>query len=83
MPIYPEHDKLSKVKDQTQVIGKFIDWCGIRGIQLCELDSDDEFWPLHDFMGLLAAWAGIDRGKIEAEKQQMLAELRRMNGIEE
>ena len=26
MPNYPEHEKLSKIKDQSQAIGEFIDW---------------------------------------------------------
>lgn len=79
---YPEHEKLSKVKGQTQAIGEFIDWCAGRGIELCEL-SRDEYWPVHDFMDLLAAWAGIDPEKIEDEKLEMIATMRRMNGIED
>lgn len=38
---YPEHEKLSKIKDQSQTIGEFIDWLmggfeGSPGLQICE-----------------------------------------------
>lgn len=84
MSQYPEHDKLSEVKDQTQAIGEFLDWAAEQGIQLCRFDDrTDHLYPAGSFMPLLAEWAGIDMDKIEAEKQQMLAELRKANGYED
>jgi hypothetical protein len=77
---WPEHEKLAAVKDQTQTIHDFLEWCGSRGIQLCQMERD-EFWPVYDQNDLLAAWAGIDPEEIAAEKQQMLDELREMNGL--
>lgn len=83
MSQYPEHDKLSEVKTQTQAIGEFLDWASDSGVQLCRLEDNDHFYPVGSFMPLLAEWAGIDMDKIEAEKRQMLDELRKANGYGE
>lgn len=83
MSQYPEHDKLSEVSEQTQTVGEFLEWAGGAGITLCEVAADGHFYPVGDFQNLLAEWMGIDRTRLEAEKQQMLAEMRRMNGVDE
>ncbi len=82
MSKWPEHDKLAEVKDQTQAIGEFLEWCGYeKGIQLASWDDrTDRMYPIPGaWLDLVAEWAGIDRGRLEAEKQQMLDELRAMN----
>lgn len=81
MSDYPEHDKLTAVKDQTEAIHDFLEWCAMRGaIQLCEFDErSDHFWPIDSDDNLLAEWAGIDLKKLEAEKRQMLDRIREMN----
>jgi hypothetical protein len=150
MSDYPEHDKLSKIQEQTQAIGEFLEWLTSQGIHLMrwredltdnrltdpqcakavrgsdapcapvrpegdsygpdgtiwwrqhclhwqEPDEDGEygeccrcgrghFYEVHgiraweadprNIQSLLAAWAGIDLNKIEAEKRAMLASLR-------
>lgn len=82
MSDYPEHEKLSAIKDQTQTIHDFLEWCGQQGIQLCEFDErSDGYWPARREDDLLADWAGIDLKAIEAEKRQMLDQIRAMNGI--
>jgi hypothetical protein len=84
MSSYPEHDKLTEVKDETQAIGEFIDWCqDEKGIVLAKLDDQGHASAGGGLMDLLAEWAGIDLRKIEAEKRQMLAQIRHANGVEE
>lgn len=34
MSDYPEHDKMSEVAEQTQVIGEFLEWLTSEGVQL-------------------------------------------------
>lgn len=34
MSDYPEHDKRSKILDQSQAIGEFLDWLGSQGVHL-------------------------------------------------
>lgn len=46
-PLFPEHEKLHKVKDRSQTCGLFIDWLAGQGYHLCEIhehsgDKDDE-----------------------------------------
>ena len=37
MADYPEHEKLAAIKDQSQAIGEFIDWCtSTHGVSLAE-----------------------------------------------
>ena len=105
MSKYPEHEKLSAIKDESQAIGEFLDWLkggyeGSPGYEICEhhdgdysegaliadalsgREVDREFDPSGwrpvgaTIPQLLARYFGIDQDKIEAEKRQMLAELR-------
>ena len=34
--MYPEHEKLQKVKDQSQTIGAFLEWLNEREMHLCK-----------------------------------------------
>ena len=78
--MYPEHEKLQAIKDQSQVCGAFLEWL-LRRYSFCTLNPVDAyFYPTHiDVNSELAAYFDIDRNKIEDEKRAMLAELRRMN----
>lgn len=79
MSDYPEHDKLTKISDKTQAIGAFLEWCAYeKGVQLGRHDGHD-FRPEGGSQALMAEWAGIDMNVIEAEKRQMLAEMRALN----
>lgn len=90
--VYPEHEKLAKVKDESQAIGEFLENCGYT---LCEIMYDAP-WngpggltrePTRDGGGafyavskgtnrILADYYGIDLDRLEAEKRQMLDKLR-------
>lgn len=88
---YPEHQKLAKVKNKSQSIGEFLDWC--RGT-LCELHEhtidcepevgrhricglgEGEYVPMQvPVEKLLAEFFDIDLARLEDEKRAMLDEL--------
>ena len=78
---YPEHEKLAKVSDKSQVIGEFCDWLSEQGIMFSRYDDDylGGNFPLTvsmDIQRRLAEFFDIDRKKLEAEKRQMLDEIR-------
>lgn len=79
---YPEHEKLKALGGANQIVGDFIGWLGEQDIELCERAGGrgsrrDEFVPCgRSRDDLLAAFFDIDRDKLEAEKQAMLAKLR-------
>jgi hypothetical protein len=81
MSDYPEHDKQTKVVEQTQAAGEFIEWLESKGIFLAHhVDGHNFPQPVYtQLLELLAEWAGIDLKKIEAEKRQMLAAIRKAN----
>lgn len=74
---YPEHEKLSAISAESQAIGQFLD----EGTYtLCEVDKYDRFVPVgKSIQEILADYFGIDLNKIEAEKRQMLDEIRGAN----
>jgi hypothetical protein len=77
MSDYPEHDKLRAIADQTQAIGEFVEWLEGKGIFLARyVEGFNVPRHVHGFRDLLAEWAGIDENELEAEKRQMLANLR-------
>lgn len=80
---YPEHEKVAKVKDQSQAIGAFLDAGGLgEGIVLARWEGrqGDYLDPVHlNIEKVLAKYFGIDLDKLEAEKIQMLEELRKSN----
>lgn len=73
---YPEHEKLSAIKQESQAIGEFLDTAPY---VLCEV-ADDRLWPVgKPINDLLAAYFGIDPDRLEREKSAMLEDLRFMN----
>ena len=42
MSEYPEHDKLSKVSDESQAQGDLLDWLASQGTQLMQFEKWDE-----------------------------------------
>lgn len=89
MSDYPEHDKISAVKDETQAVGEFLEWLMATEYTLAVPYNGDEDWcgqlyvpAFPDITQLLARWKGIDLSKIEAEKRQMLAAIRKANEAE-
>jgi hypothetical protein len=81
--LYPEHEKLAKISDQSQICGEFIEWLEQHHIHLCEPDRDnfrDRYWPTHkSIQVLLAAFFDIDLKRIDAEKEAMLDAMRAVN----
>lgn len=72
---YPEHAKLRKIHDKSQVIGEFLDFSGY---DLCEFDpSTGDLEPVSGRIEeILAKYFEIDLDAPEQEKQTMLEELR-------
>jgi hypothetical protein len=77
--VYPEHEKLHKVAEQSQVIGEFLEWLSDQKYTLAKWSKDGyELMPTHpDIQKLLAKYFKIDLNKIEEEKQTMLYTLRK------
>jgi hypothetical protein len=77
----PEHDKLHAVKDESQVIGTFLDWLQGEGMCVAQFDdSEEQYWPVRERIEqLLAKYFDIDLVKLEKEKVTMLEELRKKN----
>ena len=85
MSKYPECEKLSQVRDKSQVIGEFLDWLvcekEISLVRFTDRDTDDPDDPGYEFINtsierLLAEFFEIDLNKVEKEKCTMLGELR-------
>lgn len=71
---YPEHKKLLAVVRESQAIGEFLD---MGPHTLCDQDDRGHYHPVQkSIQQQLADWFGIDLKKIEAEKQEMLEEMR-------
>lgn len=76
---YPEHEKLAKIRDKSQAIGGFLEWCGEQGWQLATWIGDSACMsPIRMEGGpgtmkeLLALYFDIDQAKLDAEKDAML-----------
>jgi len=81
--VYEEHEKLKSVKNESEIIGQFLEWQKTKDRDLCTFDSKfDEFTPV--FHGsiekILGEYFEIDLNKLEKEKQQMIEGLRCVNG---
>ncbi len=90
MTKYPEHEKQAKIVAESQAIGEFLDFgLAKQGLYLCEADNETyrtasgpetHFFPTHKSIpSILAQYFGIDQTKIDAEKEQMLRDLRAQN----
>jgi hypothetical protein len=77
--LYPECDKLLKVRDRSQAIGEFMEWLKAeKGVELAHYPETkpDELWPWHQPMEkLLAEFFDIDLNKVEQERRSMLDKL--------
>lgn len=79
-PSFPEHEKLDKVKEQSQSIGDFLAWATSEkefGFGR-EIQADPDGSPFFQVAGeqtvkdLLGEFFGIDRAKLDKEKELML-----------
>lgn len=81
MSKYPEHEKLKATDGGHLILGEFYDY-------LCEQGYILATWGDDDYLSssyvrpeeLIAGFYGIDQQKLEAEKQQMIAEIQAMQG---
>ena len=85
MSSFPEHDKLDGIRDKTQFMGEFLSWLtSERGYVLCESYQNPEdnyvrYLPAHyNLTELLAGFFEIDLNKLEEEKLQILAKMRKL-----
>ena len=73
---YPEHEKLSLIKDDSQKLGVFLEALEEQGVELAHLEGD-ELVPVHrSITDILSAYFDIDQDKLEKEKRAMLKTLR-------
>jgi DNA polymerase III epsilon subunit-like protein len=77
----PEHDKLMKVSELSNEIGKFLDYgLAAQGLTLCEESRSGRLWPTsRSIPDILARYFGIDQDALEAEKRAMLEALQNAN----
>jgi len=78
---YPEHEKVRKVQDKSQIIGEFLYWLNsTKGLSICRLGLHgrrEEFLPIcYPTTDLLGEFFEIDMKKLEKEKLKMLDSLR-------
>lgn len=77
-PACPECEKLSKVSEQSNKIGDFLDWLRQHSIVLCVYDDGEEAYFDAGMMTdsginhLLAKYFGIDLDKVEEERKALL-----------
>jgi len=79
---YSECEKMAEVKDKSQVIGEFLEWLQyFKEMTICKLvegEGEMEYSPIYlNTEELLAEFFNIDLKKVEKERCQMLAELRK------
>ena len=77
-PECPECEKLSRVSEESNKIGEFLDYfIGSKGIILAEWDGED-LVPMYQYHGevginrLLAEYFKIDLDKVERERRELL-----------
>lgn len=79
--LYPEHEKLRRVKNTSQEIGDFLEKMESEGIYLCKRypHLNDHFYRVSTSINvLLADYFGIDLKKLEEEKRAMAKEINRV-----
>ena len=82
---FPEHEKLTKVSNQSQAIGEFVEWMlNVKGYHIAEYREDEYretvMWDVgRPITDLLAEFYGIDLEVLEDEKLQMLEQQRELN----
>lgn len=79
---YPEHEKLQAIKEQSQIIGEFLEWLAVeKQVSLCKVDPEyrgdySPYWPIRKrYEELLAEFFNIDLEVLEEEKRTMLEEM--------
>lgn len=77
---YPEHERLSKVRDKSQAIGEFLEWLNEQDLHLARYDHRGvKLEPVPwEIQNRLADFFGIDLNVLEDEKRTMLDEQRKL-----
>lgn len=76
-PPTPELDKMKSVKDQSEIIGGFIDWLSCNQLEICIRNPDDDLFPVRKSIEqLLAQYFKINLNKCERERQAVLSYVR-------
>lgn len=78
---YPEHEKLRKISQISQLQGDFLDWLlNEKGYELVETNELDVSKPVQaSIRELLAEYHGIDLTKLDDEKDKIYQELKHRN----
>lgn len=86
MSDYPECEKMTNVRPQSDIVGEFLDWMSNKKeYNICEYHEDGPgeaggYYPINsNIEELLADFFEIDLKKIEEERRQMLDDIRRKN----
>lgn len=78
--MYPECEKMSKVRPQSQAIGEFLEWLQYeKGWSLATVPEYYDHTLVEvsfSIESLLAEYFGIDLDKVETERRQMLDRIR-------
>lgn len=79
--MYPMHEKLDKVKGRSSAAGDFLEWLrDDKGYVIAQFNYREQLHAvLTSVDQLLAEWLGIDLAALEAEKRQMLEQMRKLN----
>lgn len=81
----PEHERLSAIQEKSQAAWEFLAWLlEAKELTLCELHTRcggmiDQYLPAGittDLQRLLAEFFEVDPGALEAEKREMLRQIR-------
>lgn len=77
---YPEHEKLNGIKDQSQLLGEFLEWAQSKHMIFCVVsDRDGQLYPvIKSINTLLGEFYNIDLNKLAEEKDAMLDEIREL-----
>ena len=78
---YPEHQKLKANRELHNDISEFCEWLESNGYEICKLRETQTNLTAVQYdtvrpEKIISDFLGIDPKKLEAEKQQMIAELR-------
>jgi hypothetical protein len=73
---YPEHEKLTKIKNKSQAVGEFLEWLGGCNVVLAKHTDHGLEIDRRSIVDLLYEYFEIDPDTLEEEKQAMLDDLR-------
>jgi len=76
---FPECEKMSAIRDKSQVIGEFIEWMKQeRGLTICSCSACGNYYvpTATTIEQLLLKFFDIDQDKVETERRSMLNSMR-------